>query len=1274
MIVMIENIKLRVCIALLLMLCNVLVYSQNAFLSADGWGNGWNTNDYWEGTGFGSTFGKIYQNTAGAGNRYFRLLTDWSGQTREHGPEGNTDIQVFLSTPFALTTVGQGKAYYIDVNNSSDYFVFRTRFGDGISNPAELIVFKIEGPIQTVTDVSQWPDKSIVYDTSSVHITAETSGNLSPGQGLYLRYSTDNWTSSSIIQMSNSGNGFSATIPAQSSGTTVNYYVFTSGDGLTIQHQDADFYTINGNTNQGTNYEYSVLPHNTAVSISPAYPSDQELVTITFDASGTPLSGLPKIYMHAGVAINKIAPKSFMHVVGNWGVDDGVGEMQNMGSDLWSITLPSIRTYFNVPEEEDIFAINLLFRNVDGSIKEDFNGINYYFATNPGKYFVIDEPVRYTQFEQTGQDVALSCHSETGIATWMLQEIDITDGHVIDSITTIAGVESFNYSIPVTAIGLKKYKIFADFGTVVKYKTFQIYGYDPIVNAPRPSWVKQGINYHSDDSTKATLVLHTPVFTQYKKGNGTLSGENTSHAKNVVFVIGDFNNWQPSEAFKMFRDRDGWDGTIDSDGDNDHGDYWWIELSGLVPGQEYVFQYLVDGAIQIADPYTYKVSDPDDDFISPDIYPDLVDYPSGAVDRASVLQTMDSSFIWTADPFTKPSDNNLNVYELHFRDFTEEGTYRAATEKLDYLKGLGINAIHVMPVSEFEGNDSWGYNPNFYFAADKAYGTADDLKRFIDACHQHKILVFNDLVLNHAFYSNVMAKLYWNQSLNQPADDNPWFNPKHKMIADPAGWWGADWNHESVHTQKMVDRILDYWMTEFNFDGFRFDFTKGFGQTAPNPSDPWASNYNQDRIDLLMRMVNVLKTNHPEAVVIFEHLAQASEDKVLADNGILMWSGVEHHNNVKGLVLGYNSDNTNIYDSGVYNAPGRNFIYANWMSYAESHDEERLGYELSQYFNGNKTIENVIKRLKMGLSFNLLLPGPRMLWQFQELGYDFSINYNGRTGRKPVRWDYYDDPNRQELYTLTSRIFKLRNRFPIYSNSPDYGNIGLGSGNIHIPRVMRLSSGSGPGAKYVIVIANLDSDNTRIANPGYAVTGTWYKYNGSTAVDETAYTVNNTADSYALNPSESLILTNFIIDDCTDVRNTLDSGKYSLRDAIDCAADGDTVHIEYPVFNDTIHLLTPIEINKNITILGFDKMNVTIDGSMVNDNVFSIQPGKSVTLKGVKMLCAQDDGNGRCILNNGNLTLDNIKMVDMSGGLMGNSLWNSSIGNLNIKGKVIIVE
>ncbi len=875
------------------------------------------------------------------------------------------------------------------------------------------------------------------------------------------------------------------------------------------------------------------------VTVTPSSPADNQAVTIDFDATGTALAGATKVYLHSGVSTTESDPSSFNEVIGNWGADDGVGEMTNVGGNNWQIVLSSTRTYYGVDAADEIFGLNFLFRDETGTSVEANNGANYFLQTSVGDYFNLDAPTAPVHLEATATPFTTTSSSTNAPVTWTLQEVDGSD-NPISTLTTQAGGTTFSHNITLASTSVTRYKVTADYGGgVVKCKFFEAKGHPPVTLATRPAGMQPGINYDAGDPTKATLILHAPTYTRYLKGTGVLGGTGTTAPKKVVYVVGDFNGWMVDDAYIMNRDRDGWNGTTDADADNDRGDYWWIELTGLTPGQEYVFQYLIDGEVQVADPYTEKVSDRDDATITAGVYSGLPTYPTQAEDRASVLQTNQSAYTWTAPPFTARSPNDLHIYELHFRDFTTEGTYLAAIDKLEYLQNMGITAIHVLPVSEFEGNSSWGYNPNFYFAPDKAYGTKDDLKKFIDECHKREILVFNDLVLNHSFYSNVMARMYWNEDRNRPADDSPFFNPRHKMVSNPGGWWGADWNHESEHVQAMVDRALNFWLQEYKFDGYRFDFTKGFGQTAPDCGDDWASTYDQDRIDLLTRMVDNMWSSNPGSIAIFEHLANSSEDKVLADHGILMWSGVGHHNDMKGFILGYDADNTNIYDSGVYNAPGRNFNFANWMSYPESHDEERLAYELLQYGNGISTDPNptsqlakTIDRLKIGYSFNLFLPGPRMLWEFGELGYDYSINFNGRTGEKPVRWDYYDDLKRRELYRLISKIFYIRNNYSMYtpapanapSPNPDYGNISWGANAITTPRYMRLHDGSG---NYVIVIANLDPDASHVVTPGFQVTGTWYKHNGDLNVDGTTLNVTSTAQTYTLAPSESLVLTNF---------------------------------------------------------------------------------------------------------------------------------------------------
>ena len=622
-----------------------------------------------------------------------------------------------------------------------------------------------------------------------------------------------------------------------------------------------------------------------------------------------------------------------------------------------------------------------------------------------------------------------------------------------------------------------------------------------------PAGAQKGVNQDFPNVGEVTFVLHAPTSTTYNYYDSNNCGGTTSvattPAKEVIYLIGDFNNWAVNDDYKL----------------NVDGDYWWITLNPSTDfpaplADEYVYQYLIDGQIRIGDPYGHKISDFDDQYISNDIYPNLIPYPAEAEGRATVLELNPEVYTWQSPDFQRQYErDDLNVYELHFRDFTEEGTYKAATEKLDYLAEMGVNTIHVMPVSEFEGNNSWGYNPNYYFAADKAYGTPNDLKEFIDQAHLRGIAVVNDLVLNHAFYSNPNAMMYWDEDNNRPATYNPWFNAEHKAVYDQAGHWGADWNHASEHTQQMMDDILRYWIEEFKFDGFRFDFTKGFTQADPDPSDPWASSYDVCRIEILKRMVNEMWAidNSPiEHYAIFEHLANDDEDRELANNGILMWSGAGPQHDWVTMAEG---NGTTSFWGSVYSSRG--FNNPNYMSYMESHDEERVGFKVSNYGAGNDgTTDYLSDRLKLVAAFNLFLPGPRMVWQFGELGYDISIDFNGRTGDKPSAWElgYDQDAERQEIYNYYAHIFNFRNMFDLYTpiSSVDYGNIGS---TTDWTRIMRLTDNNGT---YVIPIGNFQPNTDNSVSPNYPVTGTWYKYNGDPSIDGTPFNVSSSSEQFTL--------------------------------------------------------------------------------------------------------------------------------------------------------------
>ncbi|TAJ11877.1 T9SS C-terminal target domain-containing protein [Marinilabiliaceae bacterium JC017] len=996
------------------------------------------------------------------------------------------------------SNIGELKQYvHLTIKNPQDYI--------GANLPVGIMTLSaIPAQINNVTA----PAVVRKGDKFTVQVSLDKAPCLE--EHIYVRYSNDNFSSFHLAEVICTDASGSVQIDLPETGT-YNFYTFSSTlDLSTLNNEsDIDLVTINYNNNDGHNYTVDVADNR--VSIDPQMPHRTQPFTITFDAAGTTLEGAEKVYFHSGIATDGPNSTSFNTAVGNWGQDDGVGLMiKTPGSvNTWEITIPDAVSYYGLTDTQDAFGLNFLFRSADGSIKEDgLKHENYHFEMNPGTFWFFTNNPGYSPF-LTEEAVPFAVTATANVAVdWTLEETDAGMNNPVVVTQQTNTVFSFNHEIP--NLELHYFRLKAELNGETKYKTFSVKGYSSVVTAPRPENTVAGINYYSDDPSKVTLVLHTPTSTNYKKGTGTVSGSNTTPAKKVVYAIGDFNNWQVEEAYKMKKD----------------GDYWWITLDDLEAGKEYAFQYLVDGEIRMADPYTRKVSDPADGDISSAVYPDLKPYPYGKTSEiASVFQTNQENYSWEVNDFNRPASNELNIYELHFRDFTTEGTFKAATQKLDYLKELGINCIHVMPVSEFENNDSWGYNPNFYFALDKAYGTAKDFKRFVDQAHKRGIAVVNDLVLNHAFHSNVMARLYWDKANNRPAAYNPWFNAEHRGVYASAGHWGADWNHESEHTQALIDAILDFWITEYNLDGFRFDFTKGFTQTAPDEDDPWASTYDQDRVDLLKRMVDNMWSQHPGTYAIFEHLANDAEDKALADHGILMWSGAGPQEPYKNLALGYDDNNNYSIWSSVYLS--RNFTYANFVSYIESHDEQRLGYEVFSYaknvksLTGEEKTEAAIDRLKMISAFNGLLPGPRMIWQFEELGYDISIDENGRTGRKPVRWDYYEDAHRKELYRVYSLIFNLRQRYDFYTTS-DYGNIGRN--DLATPRRMAYKDNEG---NQVIVIANFDPDNGKDIQPGYSEAGTWYQYNGDPTVDGTTFNVSATTDNFHLQPSGFRILTNF---------------------------------------------------------------------------------------------------------------------------------------------------
>jgi glycosidase len=480
----------------------------------------------------------------------------------------------------------------------------------------------------------------------------------------------------------------------------------------------------------------------------------------------------------------------------------------------------------------------------------------------------------------------------------------------------------------------------------------------------------------------------------------------------------------------------------------------------------------------------------------------------------STFKINQENYIWTNTNFTKPAQSNLIIYELLIRDFTASSSFNEAITKLDYLASLGVNAIELMPINEFEGNDSWGYNPSFYMALDKAYGTKNDFKKFVDACHQRGIAVLADVVFNHSYSQSPLLQMYWDSANNKPAANNPWYNVNHNLVDNTNAHWGYDFNHESPHTKAFFKDVLSYWMDEYKIDGFRFDFTKGFSNTIYTGADNWASAYDASRITILKNYADHVWSNKPtnKPYVIFEHLSDNSEETELANYGIMLWGNMNHSYNQN--TMGFPTD-TNI-NWISYKQRGWNF--PNVVGYMESHDEERLMYKNLQFGNSNatynvKNLNTALSRQELAGMFFFTIPGPKMIWQFGELGYDFSINTcsdgtvsnNCRLSKKPIRWDYFDNTYRKQVHNTWATMIAFKKKYPEVFNTTDFIlNVGTLTKSILLKNM----------SFDVAIVGNFDITSKTITAT-FSKTGTWYEY--FTGEEKN---ITNTSTAITLNPGE----------------------------------------------------------------------------------------------------------------------------------------------------------
>ena len=1025
-----------------------------------------------------------FQYTGTSGANAFKFVSTSFGNPWGNQWAGNTAVSLNSLSSFTYGTPADPDNSISLTQNRWYSVVFEDL---GYMNCRAVFMETSNEPV-SIGNVLQNP--VIVSASVAVEVSATLSAVPSPEEKFYLRYSTDGWLTSSAVMMGVNGTTISGSIPAQASDTTVAYYLFSSVvAGLSA---DFDLLTLKMENNNGLNYSYLVDQvfecgdQLSLLSNDPPFPIENQPVTIYFNAAfgnGGLFDYEGEVYAHTGVITNlSVNSSDWKYVKTEWGENTPETLLTRLDDNLYSLTIPNIRDYYGVPMAEQIRKLAFVFRGAEeepeGYYREHKN------ADGSDIFVEVYSPVLNVKIlNPSRREPLVSPNSVVPVCVEALQNNQITlfldDQQLLQESTS-----SVSYPLVLQGLQPGAYWIKAvATGTAGQVRdSVQIYLRGPVVTEALPAGMKNGVNYI--DNTTVTLVLNDPA-----------------GLKQFAFAIGEFSNWLPNDANYMKRTPD--------------GKHYWVTLTGLEPGKEYAYQYYIDGSLKLADPYSRKVLDPWSDRWIPQItYPELKAYPFDlTIGVVSILQTNKQTFTWEVPDFTPPAVNatqsDLFVYELLVRDFTTERSMNSVKEKLDYLQQLGVNAIELMPVMEFDGNESWGYAPNFYFAADKYYGTEEAYKQFIDECHSRNMAVILDVVPNHSYGLSPMVLMYFDPtagSSGQPTASNPWFN---QQATHPFSI-GYDFNHESPYTRQFFKDVFEFWLTEYKIDGFRFDLSKGLTQTYSGEDMGIWSAYDQSRIDILTDYYNHIKSVNPEAYVILEHLANNDEETVLANRGMLLWSAMQEHYGQVAMGWQQNSDLSWAYHGN------RGFTYPNLMDYMENHDEERLMSEAFSYGNSSPAYNlrdtlDALTQMKTAAVLFFGIPGPKMSWQFGELGYDYSILFGGdRTANKPPRWDYFDQPQRQELYRVYAGMAALRksDAFRFGSFTSDLGGYGKRMWVAH-------------QSMNVVISANMGVTAFDMA-PGFPSAGTWYDYFTGEAVNIT----NPSGQSFSFAPGAYRVFTN----------------------------------------------------------------------------------------------------------------------------------------------------
>lgn len=416
-----------------------------------------------------------------------------------------------------------------------------------------------------------------------------------------------------------------------------------------------------------------------------------------------------------------------------------------------------------------------------------------------------------------------------------------------------------------------------------------------------------------------------------------------------VSVIGSFNDWD-AQRHPLSRDADG---------------TW----QGVVP------------TAKAGDEYRYHLRRGDQEMTRIDPW------------ARKVTNSVGNGVLWWPDPaavgprFHRRGQNELVIYELHVGSFNvpargQPGTFAQVREKLPYLRDLGVNAIEIMPVAEFSGDFSWGYNPAHPFAVESAYGGPEEFQALVKAAHEHQIAIILDVVYNHFGPSDLSLWQFdgWHENnLGGIYFYNDW------RAATPWGETRPDYGRGEVRTYLHDNALM--WFRDFGVDGLRLDMSVFIRTVHGHHDDP--GNQLADGWSLLQWINADLRKEFPDAFTIAEDLQNSEwlvKDAGAGGAGFnAQWDAAFVHPVRATLIQG---DDGQRHVDDLIGALKSSYDGDSFkrVAYSESHDEvangkARLPTEISPEAADSFHAK---KRSILGAGLTLTAPAVPMLFQGQE--------------------------------------------------------------------------------------------------------------------------------------------------------------------------------------------------------------------------------------------------------------------------------------------------